>query len=218
MVPNPPLTCDDNGAGDGQRSRLLYNGHAGVGYAAVVESVGGPPGVARINLQLGSAPAISLSNQARAGYLGSRLLLEAGIAPGSPPPNYRWFWNGAPVPGGTNASLSLPEVSTALAGTYSVIASNFAGMVTNLAAVVTVGPPLALSIEGEPARLMLRVLGDGGMSYRLLASPTLASDGGPQAAWEIRRAGRLPADGRLVLDEGAAPAASRFYRIVLEAP
>ncbi len=48
-------------------------------------------------------------------------------ASGNPTPKYYWSRNAVPIPGGTNSSLALTNVSLASAGLYSVIASNSAG-------------------------------------------------------------------------------------------
>ena len=62
-------------------------------------------------------------------------------ATGMPAPSYQWRKNGAVVAGGTNATLTLPSVTTNDNGTYSVVASNSAGSVTSRDAMLIVLEP-----------------------------------------------------------------------------
>lgn len=57
--------------------------------------------------------------------------------------SYQWFRNGSPVSGATGATLSLPTVTLAQAGTYTCTLSNLAGTVTTDAAKVVVYNPAA---------------------------------------------------------------------------
>ena len=43
---------------------------------------------------------------------------------GSPPLNFQWELNGVPIPGATNQSITVPNVTTANAGNYSLVVSN----------------------------------------------------------------------------------------------
>jgi hypothetical protein len=69
-----------------------------------------------------------------------RLLLTAGV-PGSQPMKYQWLRAGVMVPGATNSLLVINRMQPGQAGTYSVIASNPAGAVTNVVAQVEVWVP-----------------------------------------------------------------------------
>lgn len=58
-------------------------------------------------------------------------------------PVYQWLFNGSPLAGYTNASLTLPSVATNDAGNYSVVVSNAYGMVTS-------SPPAVLTVYPAP--------------------------------------------------------------------
>ncbi|MDP3073238.1 MAG: Ig-like domain-containing protein [Opitutaceae bacterium] len=59
-------------------------------------------------------------------------------AQGAPPLAYQWLLNGAPVPGATNAILSLTNVDATRAGTYTVAITSNAATATSDRAVLTV--------------------------------------------------------------------------------
>jgi RHS repeat-associated protein len=47
------------------------------------------------------------------------------------PLSYQWLWNGSPIHGGTNSSLTITDVQATNVGYYSVIISNVAGSITS---------------------------------------------------------------------------------------
>jgi uncharacterized protein YjdB len=55
--------------------------------------------------------------------------------------SYAWSFNGTPIPGATNATLTLPSVAFTAAGTYSVVVSNNIST-ANVSAVLTVSSPI----------------------------------------------------------------------------
>lgn len=62
---------------------------------------------------------------------------------------YQWYFNGAPISGGTSAVLYLTNVQMSASGNYSVIVSNFTGAVgSDLASLTVLAPP---SIAVQPA-------------------------------------------------------------------
>ena len=59
-------------------------------------------------------------------------------ASGSSPLSYRWYFNGAPIPGATEAEYKRLAVQVEDAGRYSVVVSNLVGLVTSQEATLTV--------------------------------------------------------------------------------
>ncbi len=68
--------------------------------------------------------------------LGSTPVLQV-IAAGTAPLHYQWRFNGTDILGATNSSISLSNVQTSQAGSYSVVVSNLAGSVTSSNAILT---------------------------------------------------------------------------------
>jgi len=62
-------------------------------------------------------------------------------ATGIPAPTYQWLSNGIPMTGLTGPAYAIANANTSDAGSYSVIVSNSAGVVTSSLAVLAVNPP-----------------------------------------------------------------------------
>src|SRR5437867_3883230 len=74
---------------------------------------------------------------------GSAAFSVAAI--GAQPLSYQWYLNDIPIPGATNAALTLTDVQPAQAGTYSVVVGSAAGTTTTSGAVLTVTPFVSLA-------------------------------------------------------------------------
>jgi len=83
------------------------------------------------------APEIISSPQDVDLFVGDKLDLSV-TATGTPPLSYQWYKDGAPVPGATSPQLTIPDVTEADAGSYTVVVSNAAGKATSNPAKVTV--------------------------------------------------------------------------------
>jgi hypothetical protein len=111
-------------------------------------------------------PPVFLSQpQSQTNFLGGNPGLSVSVSGGNPL-FYQWLFNGAAVPGGTNATLSLSNAQPAQAGLYSVVVSNKDGVRTSLPATLTLVPILILQQPqsqvgsvGVPLRLSVIALG-----------------------------------------------------------
>ncbi len=113
------------------------------------------------------------------------------VATGSAPLAYQWLYNDTVLEGATNATLPLPAIKLAQAGTYKVRVSNDANTVTSDAAVLTVNPaPIPPTITQEPdnqsvvlgGRAVFRVVatGDQPMTYTWMRGSTPVYTAGPE--------------------------------------
>jgi hypothetical protein len=85
-------------------------------------------------------PVITNQPKSIAGVIGSSASFSVG-ASGSAPLSYQWFFTGQPLPGRTQATLTLTNLQLTNAGNYFVRVSNPYGVTTSAVATLTVSPP-----------------------------------------------------------------------------
>ena len=94
-------------------------------------------------------PLLLIQPQSRTNIIGTTANFSAG-ATACTPVAYQWLFNSAILTGQTNSALSLPSVSLASAGNYSVIASASGGSTTSAVATLTVNlNPAGLSLNSS---------------------------------------------------------------------
>jgi hypothetical protein len=86
-----------------------------------------------------AAPAITMQPQSQTVTAGTNVMFSV-TATGKPAPTCQWFFNGAPIGGATSATLSLTNVQSANAGSYTVALTNSTSTVTSNTATLTVNP------------------------------------------------------------------------------
>jgi hypothetical protein len=118
------------------------------GYAEV-EFWGGAPGSA-------VAPSFTTQPSSQTVSAGANVTFTS-VATGAPTPSYQWFKDGNAISGATSASLTLNNVQSSSAGTYTVVASNGVASTTSNAATLTVGgsggSSLGVDLQAESAVL-----------------------------------------------------------------
>jgi glucose/arabinose dehydrogenase len=87
-----------------------------------------------------SAPVITNQPQSVTVAQGNTATFYVSVT-GSTPLSYQWRKNGANISGASSSSYSISSVTTASAGTYSVVVSNASGSVTSNNATLTVTSP-----------------------------------------------------------------------------
>ena len=105
------------------------------------------------------------------------------VASGTPPYSYAWLKNGSILSGQTNSSLTLLNVNTNNAATYSVVVSGAMGVVTNSATLtvntpvtVTTAPVNQTSVVGGGATFSVTANGTG-LSYQWLFNGLVVGTG-----------------------------------------
>lgn len=128
-------------------------------------------------------------------------------AVGSLPISYQWFFNQTnAIPGATNQSLTLTNVTENQTGQYSVVASNYLGTATSSAAGLNVIP--ALAITTVPA---LSLYGGIGYTY----SVQYINQYGPtNAPWTTLATVVLTNSPQFYPDYSAIGQPARFYRTI----
>ena len=120
-------------------------------------------------------PVVTLQPQDQQLYVGEDLNLRVAAA-GTPPLSYLWRFNNVNIPGGTNATLRVPNVTTNDAGEYFAIVANAAGVALSQKAFVSVNPapfvllpPQTQSVAlGTTATFAVQLLGQSPFAYQWL--------------------------------------------------
>ncbi|HWH71574.1 MAG TPA: immunoglobulin domain-containing protein, partial [Candidatus Sulfotelmatobacter sp.] len=114
------------------------------GYRAVVRNAFGSVTSAVVSLTVINPPLITRPPGSRTNVAGTTASFVVTVS-GTAPFTYQWFKATSPISGATEATLTLPGVSDADAGAYSVSVANAAGTVTSPPATLTIiHPPLIL--------------------------------------------------------------------------
>jgi len=104
-----------------------------------------------------SAPAFTTQPANQTVVAGNSAMFSV-VATGSPTPNFQWRKNGVNILGATQSSFSIANAAASDAGSYTVVATNFAGSVVSNAAVLTVNPlDIAPSFTKQPNAQSVRV-------------------------------------------------------------
>ncbi len=117
---------------NGQPHILLTNVPAQQTNYIVVDGYQGASGTVHLNIAVGDPVAISVPPQNQFAVAGSNATF-APVATGSTPLSYTWFHAGTNLPGQTNSSLTITNVQTSKAGTYTVLVSNLISAASNSA-------------------------------------------------------------------------------------
>jgi uncharacterized protein YegP (UPF0339 family) len=95
---------------------------------------------ATVSVTPATAPSISTAPVSQTALVGASVTFTAS-ASASPAATYQWEKNGNSIAGATSASLTLTNVQLSDAGSYTVVATNSAGSVTSVPALLTVDVP-----------------------------------------------------------------------------
>jgi alpha-tubulin suppressor-like RCC1 family protein len=105
-------------------------------YSVVVSNALGQVTSSTAEMNLVGAPFIVSQPVSQSGYLGYSAAFSVS-AKGSLPLSYQWRFDGADIPGATNATLTLTNLTSAQAGYYHVVVSNAFGQVISAKALLT---------------------------------------------------------------------------------
>ena len=163
--PAPTIQWNKGGVPIGGATGTAYtiaatvSGDAGV-YTAVATNSAGTATSAGATLTVQAAPPVNTPPSITTQPVGQTVTAGSSVtftvaASGSPAPTYQWNKGGVAIGGATGAALSLSNVQSSDAGSYTAVATNIAGTATSAAATLTVqaAPPpnTAPSITMQPA-------------------------------------------------------------------
>ena len=152
---------------------LSSNGVAGAFPAATSDDVGSPG-------QAQGPVALSITMQPTnlTGYVGFPVTLHAA-ARGLPPPRYQWRFNGNPIEGANRSSLTITNVQSTNAGTYSLEITNGLELLVSSNAVLTVdASPAAPAFITTPKSI------DAYIGQSVTLSATAQGNPAPSFQWK----------------------------------
>ncbi len=156
-----------------------------------------------------TAPAFSVHPASQTVNASTSVTFSA-LASGSPAPTYQWRKNGTAISGATSATLTLSNVTTATAGTYTVTASNAVNSVTSNGATLTVwqAPSFALQPASQTVNASSKV------------TFTAAATGNPTPTYQWRKNGAAisGATAATLTLSGVTAAAAGTYAVTVTNP
>jgi alpha-tubulin suppressor-like RCC1 family protein len=117
-------------------------------------------------------PNITAQPTSRTNAAGTTIAFGIGVI-ATPPATYQWFFNGAKIAGSTQASLTLTNVQTYHAGSYSVLVDNGYGTAVSSNAALTVTPSAPV-INSQPVGAAVIAGGQTTFSGAAIGSEPLA--------------------------------------------
>ena len=148
-----PVAGDDD-RGSFLNSKVTFNATVGTTYNIAVDGFYGDKGNIVLNWSLITTPDLLavITGQPQSATVGDNapLTLAVTVAAGGPTPIYQWFFNGLQMNGETNATLTIPGVTSAEVGGYVV-------------RILTVGQSIRTNFSAT-ARVQINAQ-DGGVNY-----------------------------------------------------
>ncbi|HPD06617.1 MAG TPA: immunoglobulin domain-containing protein [Candidatus Bipolaricaulis sp.] len=118
-------------------------------YTVVVTNAAGSITSAAAVLTVNVPPTLTVQPAAQSACAGKSVLFSVTAA-GTPPLAYQWEKDGTPISGATTAIYTIPAVTTADEGTYTVVVTNSCGTVTSHAAALSVSTAPAITVHPAP--------------------------------------------------------------------
>jgi hypothetical protein len=175
-LPNAPVTSIEYN----QTADVLLAGTLGRGAWLIPQ--------ASSTVFVASPPVIGTQPQSQTVLIDSAASFNVSVG-GTPPFDYRWRKNGAPIAGATNTALLVSLVQPTDMGGYDVVVSNSFNTVTSLVASLTVtGSPPANCAMSAPAGLVSWWTGDGTAADRVGTNNGTLQNGVNYVLGEVRQA------------------------------
>ena len=167
------------------------------GATTITATFGSVSGIATLTVV--SPPAISIQPTNNTVSPNGSVTFNVGATGGAL--GYQWQFNGTNILGANGASLTIPDVSSATVGVYSVIVNNAAGSVTSS----------FVTLASVDVKMFAGIIVNGplGSNYLIQASSNLTSGN-----WTTLTNVALPAQPYIYIDYTSCTNSPQFYRAV----
>jgi hypothetical protein len=167
------VACDNNSGTNGKTSAVRFPATGGVTYYISVDGVNGAHGKVVLSYNLGDPVVILAAPATQYADPGQTLSFAVGTQ-GTTPMGCQWSLNGVKLAGATNATLSLTNVQSSKAGTYSVSLSNLINVVNSSAPLYFNSPTISISAQpqnqtvsdGADSSFSVSATGSGTLTYQ----------------------------------------------------
>lgn len=165
--------CSNTNSGPGVESASFAVTN-GTTYYFVVDGANGGYGTVTLSYELSTPPQISSPPQSHTVPSGSNALVSV-TASGTPDPAYQWRMDQSTMTGSTNASLTIVRFSSSDEGSYDVVVSTPAGVITSSAASLYLADPLRIQDHTafSPTGFSMVVMGNAKSNYVLQSNSNL---------------------------------------------
>ncbi|HOD74227.1 MAG TPA: immunoglobulin domain-containing protein, partial [Candidatus Bipolaricaulis anaerobius] len=144
-------------------------------YTVVVTNAAGSITSAAAVLTVNVPPTITAQPAAQSACPGKSVLFSV-TATGTPPLSYQWKKDGTTIAGATTAIYTIPAVTNADEGTYTVVVTNGCGSVTSTPAALSLGAAPTITSEptaqtvcaGQPVEFTVAATGTPPLTYQWL--------------------------------------------------
>ncbi|MFZ2349270.1 MAG: immunoglobulin domain-containing protein [Candidatus Bipolaricaulis anaerobius] len=144
-------------------------------YTVVVTNAAGSITSAAAVLTVNVPPTITAQPAAQSACPGKSVLFSV-TATGTPPFSYQWQKDGTTIAGATTAIYTIPAVTNADEGTYTVVVTNGCGSVTSTPAALSLGAAPTITSEpttqtvcaGQPVEFTVAATGTPPLTYQWL--------------------------------------------------
>lgn len=146
--------------------------HAGT-YTVVVTNKAGSVTSSPAQLTVNAPPTVTAQPDSQSACVGTRVLFTV-TATGSSPLTYQWKKDGVDIPGATTALYTIPSVTEAHVGAYTVVVSNACGSVASTPAelslqlppVIATPPRAQTACQGQSVTLAVEATGTPSLAYQ----------------------------------------------------
>jgi hypothetical protein len=206
------LTNSACARGPGSASSVQFLANALTTYSVAVDGVNSEQGTIRLNWKLGRAPTIMIQPTNQFAIPGANVTFVCQAA-GVPAPKFQWRSNDVNIANATNSTLVLNNVRSNHAANYSVIVSNFMGVVPSASARLTVAYPYTMGFQRITTNSMaaLRLL----LPPNPLATNIYVIQGTTNFSnWTSLRTNQMPTMLTNFVDPARTNFPYRFYRLM----
>jgi len=181
------IACNKHGAADSVHSLVQFAASSGATYFVAVDSLPASAGIMQLNFCLGDPSTITAQPQSQTLNEGADAVFSVNAVSGGTL-RYQWRLNGINLPGATNRTLVLNNITKTNGGSYSVVVANECAATTSHSADLIVALPVLLVSDAFGGGPTNHDSSGAGLTNNLTATrqggePSHAGEPGGKSVW-----------------------------------